>query len=151
MTTKTQLQQKIAELQAQSNPWDGHTALPWKYHNASVPDNTGGYDSAIVDEKGRILAEVFEHVGYDDETGQIRDKNSTRAAYDKRPAEANAAYIVEACNAYPELKRRADMADELAGALDACESALKHCSNQSTQDGYNTARAALAKYREGQS
>jgi hypothetical protein len=64
-----------------------HTKAPWKVKKSKEPDNTGGYDYAIIDSQEKIIAETFEHVG------------KTKNGYEKRPAEANAKLI----SAAPEL------------------------------------------------
>lgn len=56
-----------------------HTPGPLTIRRSPMRDNTGGYDYAIVDADGKIIAEVFEHVG------------KSIAGYDVRPAHANAA------------------------------------------------------------
>ena len=57
-------------------------------------DNTGGYDYAIIDEAGQIIAETYEHVGVGRELG---------AVYDKRPARANAVLFAAAPDLYEAL------------------------------------------------
>lgn len=86
-----------------------HTPTPWAYIKATVPDNTGGYDYAITVD-GKIIAEVFQHTGWDDEkTGK----------YETQPVEANAAFIVRACNSHDAL------VEALEGNLRSLEGRLK--------------------------
>ncbi len=56
------------------------TPGPWVTRRAAEPDNTGGYDWAIVAPGNAIIAECFEHVDW-------REPGLT---YDIRPAEAHA-------------------------------------------------------------
>jgi hypothetical protein len=62
-----------------------HTEGPWATRRSPIPDNTGGYDVAIVAD-GKVIAECFEHVGY---AGDGR-------TYDCRPVYANARLIAAA-------------------------------------------------------
>jgi len=62
-----------------------HTPGPWAVHRAKQADNTGGYDCAIIDLEGKIIAEAFEHVGWKDARSFI-----------KRPVVANARLLATA-------------------------------------------------------
>lgn len=104
----------------------GHTAGPWETRRAVQPDNTGGYDVAVIDPGKAIIAECFEHVGYMDD-GE---------AFDTRPAMANARLIAAA----PELLHAALLALEL----------IEHIQNEeghsaSTAIPAQALRAAIAK------
>ncbi len=56
------------------------TPGPWTLRRAAMPDNTGGYDWAIIAPGKAIIAECFEHV----------DWREPGVTYDVRPAEAHA-------------------------------------------------------------
>lgn len=110
-----------------SNPWDEHTALPCCLDDMKICGN----DS--------ILAEI------------------TPEDWPTKEDAANAAYIVEACNAYPELRRKAAMADELAVMLDDTLP-LALIGRSGVPYGREESKviierigALLTKYREGQS
>lgn len=64
-----------------------HTPTPWRYKHSTRPDNTGGYDTAIIDIKNKIIAETFQNV----DEGDSRD------------SKANAELIVKAVNCHDEL------------------------------------------------
>ena len=109
------------------------TALPWRtFHTARGEDILG-----IGDMTGGSVAHLW------------RDG-------DER--EANAAYIVNACNAYPTLKAQADaLADALEDALLFVILVAVHWTNHGdveqvaeAKDCEKTARAALAAYRSSQ-
>lgn len=57
-----------------------HTPAPWTVRRASKPDNVGGFDYAIFDDDGKIIAETFQKVDVGAE----------------RPCEANAKLIAAA-------------------------------------------------------
>jgi hypothetical protein len=63
-----------------------HTPAPWMVKKATQADNTGGYDYCILDEKNKLIAEVFEHVGW----------KGSSPEYDKYPAYINAKLIAAA-------------------------------------------------------
>jgi hypothetical protein len=56
-----------------------YTKGPLQYVRARTPDNTGGYNYCIGDTEGKIIAETFEHVAFNDLGG-----------YEIRPAAENA-------------------------------------------------------------
>lgn len=64
----------------------GFTPGPWEVKRAAKPDNTGGYDWAVIAPGKAIIAEFFEHVDW-------RDPGVT---YDIRPAEAHARLFLAA-------------------------------------------------------
>lgn len=65
---------------------------------------------------------------------------------------ADLAALREANQGLAKLVCEKDKANKLlVDALDKAESALKHCSNQSTQDGYTAVRKALAAAGTGES
>lgn len=103
-----------------------HTQGPWKAVRAESPDNTGGFDWAILDANSRIVSEAFEHVG------------QLSGGYDKRPAEANARLIAAA----PDLL---EALQEILGYRGGADNAL--------DDEYvmERARAAIAKAEREQS
>lgn len=63
-----------------------HTPAPWTFNKAKYPDNTGGFDFAI-EHGGQIIAEVFQHTGWQD---------NTEKEYVAQPVEANARLIAAA-------------------------------------------------------
>jgi len=75
----------------------GHTPGSWLARRAALPDNTGGYDWAIISPDKAIVAECFEVVDWAEEGVTFRSE----------PAERNARLI----SAAPDL-------------LEACEDAL---------------------------
>lgn len=83
-----------------------HTPAPWAYHKASSPDNTGGYDYAIVDADGKLIAETFEHVGY-------RDARS----FENRPAKDNAVLIASSPLMLETLKK---VMEDYKGLITVC-------------------------------
>ena len=70
------------------------TPGPWITRRAVHPDNTGGYDVAVIAPGKAIIAECFENVGYTDD-GQ---------AFDTRPAQGNANLIAAAPELLSELQ-----------------------------------------------
>lgn len=78
------------------------TPGPWSAQRAIKPDNTGGYDFAVMDARGKIVAEAFEHVGLSD--GSLASMRLPAGAYDARPVAANAALIAAAPDLYEALK-----------------------------------------------
>ena len=96
-----------------------HTPGPWFINRARKPDNTGGYDYAIDEGHEKILAETFEHVGWQD---------NSKKEYEKFPAEANARLIAAA----PEL-------------LEACKAALMELSGLSNGKECIQLKQAIAK------
>jgi len=78
--------------------------LPWRWDNSGADERPYTRMARILDKDG---VEVL----------NFGDSEQYYPTEGMEPTEEEAAYIVEACNAYPELKRKADMADELAGAL----------------------------------
>lgn len=62
-----------------------YTAGPWETRNAVQPDNTGGFDIAIVADGG-IIAEAFKNIGY----------GPDGRTYKSTPVEANARLIAAA-------------------------------------------------------
>jgi hypothetical protein len=72
------------------------TPGPWEVRRAVQPDNTGGYDVAVIAPGKAIIAECFEHVGYEAGGSEI-------GGYDARPAHANASLIVAQREALPRL------------------------------------------------
>lgn len=69
------------------------TLGPWTCHKSKRPDNTGGYDYAVVDENHKIIAEVFEHVDF-----------GRKKVYENRPVRANARLIAAAPDLYGALE-----------------------------------------------
>lgn len=69
----------------------------WTIRKAADPDNTGGYDYAIIDANGYIIAECYEHVGFAPEGGT--------STYAKAPVLANARMMRAAPKLYTALKR----------------------------------------------
>jgi hypothetical protein len=63
-----------------------HTLGPWECRRAKQPDNTGGYDYAVVAPDKAIIAECFAHV----------DWREPGVSCEMRPAEANANLIAAA-------------------------------------------------------
>lgn len=99
------------------------TKGPWAVYGSKGPDNTGGYDCAIVDVDNNIIAETFGHVG------RIGDD------IQKRPALENANLIAAA----PEL-------------YEALENLMKMVPVQERDHpAYSQARKILAKARGEQS
>ena len=78
----------------------GHTV-----RRSAVPDNTGGFDFAIIDADGKIIGEAFAHVGYADK------------GYESRPAEANAKLWAAA----------PDLLKSLANVLEHCPHIPEPC------------------------
>lgn len=64
-----------------------HTPAPWSTTASLTPDNTGGFDHAILDADSNIIAEAFEHVDY---------AEATKNGYLKMPVKANANLIAAA-------------------------------------------------------
>ena len=75
---------------------------PWSAQRAIKPDNTGGYDFAVMDARGKIVAEAFEHVGLSD--GSLASMRLPAGAYDARPVAANAALIAAAPDMFAALR-----------------------------------------------
>lgn len=102
-----------------------HTPGPRTWTRATAKDNTGGRDAATLHER-RIIAEVYEHVGYESDS-----------TFDVRPVEANARLI------------------SAAPALLAClKMACWHLENQDipiTDGSLDNIRAAIAKATGGNS
>lgn len=93
-----------------------HTPGPWETRRSRTPDNTGGYDYAIVDKDKQIIAEAFEHT----------DKES--CDFVKAPVEANARLIAAA----PDL-------------LSACKEALSAFYQNDIEDAKSALKMAIAK------
>lgn len=99
------------------------TPGPWVVRRAGKPDNTGGYDWAIVAPGKAIIAECFEHV----------DWREPGVSYDLRPAEAHARLFAAA----PDLLAALEGMLEIHGCdLEEAAARLK-------------ARAAIAKATAG--
>lgn len=122
-----------------------HTELPWKIARASKPDNTGGYDYALVDGKGKLIAEFFEHVG------------QLAGGFDKRPARENAEFVVRCVNRQPieaDLLAALKSAEiVICSALDAAGYAVLYADNE-RDEAYGKhvtikqIRAAIARAEE---
>lgn len=79
-----------------------HTALPWEHHNRVVGSKWG--NTIVVCEWSKAIGVNGEH-----EVGTAEQR-------------ANAAYIVQACNAYPELVSViTSLCDELESYCEGCE------------------------------
>lgn len=96
-----------------------HTQGDWTIRRAKTPDNTGGYDYAVLDKDGAVIGEAFEHVG------------KLGTSYDVRPAKANATMFAAA----PDL-------------LEACQSILEHWASGNFSRGqelWAKLKSAIAK------
>jgi hypothetical protein len=71
------------------------TPGPWRSNGPCKPDNTGGRDYCVMDSDGKIIAEVFEHVGFSDD----RKSYATRPAYDNANLIAASPRMYEALQA----------------------------------------------------
>ena len=70
-----------------------HTKVPWESWPAKIPNGTEqSMDYGILDGDGELIAECFEKVG-----------RTSEGRFIERPANANAAFIVRACNAHEQL------------------------------------------------
>lgn len=96
------------------------TKSKWREHRSPTPDNTGGYDYAILDEERKIVAEVYQHVG------------GVHGAYVERPVFENALGIVALKNHAPRIitELQAENA-RLRMAVDAeWNNAIEQCRQQ---------------------
>ena len=102
----------------------GFTPGPWVPRRAAKPDNTGGYDWAIIAPDKAIVAECFEVV----------DWAENGVDFDTRPVEANARLIASAPDLLEALqdilKVRVDGEDNIWAGANRCK---------------DIARAAIAK------
>lgn len=105
-----------------------HTPGPWEFRLATKPDNTGGYDCAVIDSERKIIAECFQNVG----------RKDSGDGYETRPCYENASLIAAA----PELLAAAEAA--LAEIIEREEVDLR------LPEGSLAAelRAAIAKARD---
>jgi hypothetical protein len=83
----------------------GTTPGPFEIRCATKPDNTGGYDYAVIAPGKAIIAECFECVDYNDDG----------VTYDKRPAEANARQFAASGDLYDQLTFAVKLLDNLPG------------------------------------
>lgn len=71
-----------------------HTPVPWTMRQCLGPNGPErSMDCAIMDATGEIIAETFEKVG-----------RTSNGLFIERPATANAAFIVQACNNHAALR-----------------------------------------------
>ncbi len=106
--------------------YEGHTPGLFVIVRSPKPDNTGGFDYAIMDENDRIVAEVFEHVG----------EGAPELGYEKRPAYENARLFADAPLLLAEVERltqkNADLRNDLRTAQTEASRWYKAWTKQST-------------------
>lgn len=111
----------------------GFTPGPWVPRRAVKPDNTGGYDWAIIAPDKAIVAECFEVV----------DWAENGVDFDTRPVEANARLIAAAPDLLEALRITAEELDYFVGFARA------QCEFEGDADAglsaVQSARAAIAK------
>lgn len=84
------------------------TKGPLKVFRAKHPDNTGGYDYAVMDADDKIVAEFYEHVGHDGNGG-----------YTRLPAIFNATLYVGASDMYAALGNLLELRTLILGSVEA--------------------------------
>lgn len=105
---------------------NNHTPGPWMPRRAVKPDNTGGYDWAIIAPDKAIVAECFEVVDW--------AKNGVD--FDTRPVEANARLIAAAPDLlalviqYRDDLKRPPSADSIERRLAAVNAAIRKATGE---------------------
>jgi hypothetical protein len=97
----------------------GFTPGPWVPRRAAKPDNTGGYDWAIIAPDKAIVAECFEVV----------DWAENGVDFDTRPVEANARLIAAAPDLLEALQKVVSCFDIKDGLSVRDEQAIKHAAS----------------------
>jgi len=107
-----------------------HTPLPWFIAKPKLAGPKAENDRLIHTTEGKHIAEVFQYQSHQDQDG---------------PAEANAEFIIRACNSYYDL---VEVCKEIFNAFEHFER-IEGC-NQQEQDALDKLRQTLVKL-EGKS